>query len=78
MQSFGLRFKPWADYAEALRSDMSRRSKTPIDFLDHTLLTARVDDDSALAPFVDYLVGPLLRPGRRKHLSASIVRDGLK
>ena len=55
LQSFGLHFKPWTDYTEALRSEMSRRSKTPIEFLDHTLLTARVDDDSALAPFVDYL-----------------------
>jgi hypothetical protein len=35
---------------------MSRQSKAPIDFLDHTLLTARVDDDEALAPFVDYLL----------------------
>ena len=55
LQSFGLRFKPWTDYAETLRSEMSRQSKAPIDFLDHTLLTARLDDDKALAPFVDYL-----------------------
>ena len=55
LQSFGLRFKPWTDYAEILRSEMSRQSKVPIDFLDHSLLTARVDDDKALAPFVDYL-----------------------
>ena len=56
LQSFGLRFKPWTDYAEAFRSELSRQSKAPIDFLDHTLLTARVDDDEALAPFVDYLL----------------------
>ncbi len=56
LQSFGLRFKPWTDFAEILRSEMSRQSKAPIDFLDHTLLTARVDDDEALAPFVDYLL----------------------
>jgi len=55
LQSFGLRFKPWTDYAETLRSEMRRQSKAPIDFLDHTLLTARLDDDKALAPFVDYL-----------------------
>lgn len=56
LQSFGLRFKPWTDFAEILRSEMSRQSKAPIDFLDHTLLTARVDDDEALAPFVGYLL----------------------
>jgi hypothetical protein len=55
LQSFGLRFKPWTEFAEYLRSEMSKQSKAPIDFLDHTLLTARVDDDKALVPFVDYL-----------------------
>src|SRR3954447_18059985 len=55
LQSFGLHFKPWTDYAETLRSEMSRQSKAPIEFLDHTLLSARLDKDKALAPFVDYL-----------------------
>jgi signal transduction histidine kinase len=55
LQSFGLRFKPWIDFAEILRSEMRRQSKAPIDFLDHSLLTARLDDDKALVPFVDYL-----------------------
>src|SRR3954447_19438612 len=45
LQSFGLHFKPWTDYAETLRSEMSKQSKAPIEFLDHTLLTARLDDD---------------------------------
>ena len=35
LQSFGFRFKPWTDYAETFRSEMSRQSKVPIDFLDH-------------------------------------------
>ena len=56
LQSFGLRFKPWTDFAEILRTEISRQSKAPIDFQDHTLLTARVDDEEALAPFVDYLL----------------------
>ena len=55
LHSFGLRFKPWTDYAEHLRPEMSRQSKIPIDFQDHSLLTARLDDDKALAPFVEYL-----------------------
>ncbi len=55
LQSFGFRFKPWTDYAEYFRSELSKQSKAPIDFLEHSLLTARVDDDKALLPFVDYL-----------------------
>ncbi|MET4482962.1 HAMP domain-containing sensor histidine kinase [Bradyrhizobium sp. F1.13.3] len=55
LQSFGLRFKPWTDFAEYLRSEMSKQSKVPIDFQDHSLVSARLDDDIALAPFVDYL-----------------------
>jgi signal transduction histidine kinase len=55
LQSFGLRFKPWTDYAEYFRSEITKQSKVPIDFLDHSLLTARLNDDKALAPFVDYL-----------------------
>jgi signal transduction histidine kinase len=55
LQSFGLRFKPWTDFAEYLRLEMVKQSKIPIDFQDHSLLTARVDDDRALAPFVGYL-----------------------
>ena len=35
LHSFGLRFKPWTDYAEIFRSEMIRQSKVPIDFLDH-------------------------------------------
>ena len=55
LQSFGLRFKPWTDFAEFLRAEMIKQSKVPLDFQDHSLLTARLDDDTALAPFVDYL-----------------------
>lgn len=55
LQSFGLRFKPWTDFAEYFRSEMSKQSKGPLDFQDHSLLTARLDDDKALAPFVEYL-----------------------
>jgi len=55
LSSFGLRFAPWTDFAEKLRAELIRQSKTPIDFLEHMLLTARVDDDKALGPFVDYL-----------------------
>jgi signal transduction histidine kinase len=55
LHSFGLRFKPWTDYAEAIRSEISRKSKTPVDYHDHSLLNARLGADKSDDPFVDYL-----------------------
>ncbi|MGR4925795.1 ATP-binding protein [Bradyrhizobium sp. CAR08] len=55
LHSFGLRFKPWTEYAQIIRSEISRRFKAPIDFHDHSLLTARLDDDQSDRPFVKYL-----------------------
>jgi signal transduction histidine kinase len=55
LHSFGLRFKPWTDYAEAIRSEISRKSKTPVDYHDHSLLNARLGADQSDDPFVDYL-----------------------
>jgi signal transduction histidine kinase len=55
LQSFGLHFKPWTDYAETFRAEMNKQSKAPIDFLDHLLLTARLNDDKSDTAFVDYL-----------------------
>jgi hypothetical protein len=37
LQSFGLRCKPWTDFAELLRPEMTKQSKVPIDFQDHSL-----------------------------------------
>ena len=42
LHSFGLRFKPWTDYAQFIRSEISRRAQRPIDFHDHSLLNARL------------------------------------
>ncbi len=55
LQSFGLRFKPWTDFAEYLRAELFRQARMPIDYQDLSLLTARVDDDKAVLPFVEYL-----------------------
>lgn len=55
LHSFGLRFKPWTDYAEAIRSEISRKSKTPVDYHDHSLLNARLGADKSDDAFVDYL-----------------------
>jgi hypothetical protein len=46
LHSFGLRFKPWTDYAQIIRSEITRRSQRPVDFHDHSLLNARLADDN--------------------------------
>ena len=53
LHSFGLRFKPWTVYAEAIRAEISRRRS--VDFQDHSLVTARLSDDKSDRPFVEYL-----------------------
>jgi hypothetical protein len=55
LHSFGLRFKPWTDYAQFIRSEITRRSQRSVDFHDHSLLNARLADDKSDGPFVDYL-----------------------
>jgi hypothetical protein len=55
LHSFGLRFKPWTDYAQFIRSEISRTAQQPVDFHDHSLLNARLSDDTSDGPFVDYL-----------------------
>src|SRR4051794_28434691 len=55
LHSFGLRFKPWTEYAQIIRSEISKQSKNPVDFHDHSLVTARLADEKSDGPFVDYL-----------------------
>ena len=55
LHSFGLLFKPWSDYAQAIRSEINRKSQRPVDFMDHSLVNARLSDDRSDGPFVEYL-----------------------
>ena len=55
LHSFGLRFKPWTDFAQIIRSEITRNAQRPVDFHDHSLLNARLNDDKSDGPFVDYL-----------------------
>ena len=41
LHSFGLRFKPWSDYAETIRVEINRQSPNPVDFVDHALVNVR-------------------------------------
>ncbi len=55
LHSFGPRFKPWSDYEQGIRSEISRRWRKPVDFLDQSLVNARLEDENAEALFADYL-----------------------
>ena len=55
LHSFGLRFKPWSDYAQTIRSEIGQRWHAAIDFVDHSLVNARQDDETSEAAFVEYL-----------------------
>ena len=55
LHSFGPRFKPWSDYAQAIRSEISQQRQKPVDFLDHSLVNARESDENSEAAFVEYL-----------------------
>ena len=59
LHSFGLRFKPWTDFAQIIRSEITRTAQRSVDFHDHSLLNARLNDDTSDGPFVDYLYAPL-------------------
>ena len=55
LHSFGRDFRPWNDYSRILRTELERQSPGPLDITDHSLVTARSNDDDPEAPFVEYL-----------------------
>jgi hypothetical protein len=55
LHSFGSDFRPWGEYARAIRSELTRQSRWPLDIQDHSLVTARSSDENPEIPFVEYL-----------------------
>jgi signal transduction histidine kinase len=55
LHSFGRDFKPWSEYAKAIRAELDRQSPWPLDIIEHSLVTARFSDENPEAPFVEYL-----------------------
>jgi hypothetical protein len=55
LHSFGRDFKPWSEYAKAIRIELNRQSPWPLDIQDHSLITARFSDENAELAFVEYL-----------------------
>jgi signal transduction histidine kinase len=54
LSSFGRDFKPWSDYAKAIRSELQRRSPWSLDIQDYPLVTRSADEDHE-GVFVEYL-----------------------
>jgi signal transduction histidine kinase len=55
LYSFGRDFKPWKDYASAIRSELERQSPWPLDIQDQSLVSARSPDEDSDIAFVEYL-----------------------
>ena len=55
LYSFGRDFKPWSDYASTIRAELNRQSPWHLDFVEHSLVTARNQEDTTEAAFVGYL-----------------------
>lgn len=55
LHSFGREFKPWSEYAKAIRLELERQSPWQLDIQEHALVTARSSDDNPEGVFVEYL-----------------------
>jgi signal transduction histidine kinase len=55
LHSYGQQFKPWSEYAKALRQELEVKSPWPLDFQDFSLITARAHDQKAEQKFTEYL-----------------------
>ncbi len=55
LHSFGREFKPWSEYARAIRLELERQSPWPLNIQEHALISARSSDENPEAAFVEYL-----------------------
>jgi signal transduction histidine kinase len=55
LHSFGREFRPWNEYARAIRAELDRQSPWVLDVQEHSLVAARTTDRNPDQPFVDYL-----------------------
>ena len=55
LHSVGREFRPWNEYARAMRAELDRQSPWPIDVQEHSLVAARSTDAASEAPFLQYL-----------------------
>jgi signal transduction histidine kinase len=55
LHSVGREFRPWNEYAKAMRAELDRQSPWPVDVQEHSLVAARSPDANPEAPFLEYL-----------------------
>lgn len=55
LHSFGRDFKPWSEYAKAIRSKLDRLSPWQLNLYEHSLEIARFSNENSEGPFVKYL-----------------------
>lgn len=56
LHSFGREFKPWSEYAKAIRAELDRLSPWPLNLHEYSLEIAGSGDENPEGPFVDYLL----------------------
>jgi hypothetical protein len=52
LHSFGPRFKPWSDYAQAIRAEINGSSRNSVEFLEHSLVDTRQSQEKSDDAFV--------------------------
>ncbi len=55
LHSYGQNFKPWSEYAKALRQELQQRSPWKLIIQDFSVITARAEELNPEYQFVDYL-----------------------
>ena len=55
LHSVGPDFRPWREYAKAIRTELDRQSPWPLEIVEQSLVTARSADENPEVPFVEYL-----------------------
>ncbi len=55
LHSVGPDFRPWSEYAKAIRTELDRQSPWPLEIIEQSLVTARSADENPEVPFVEYL-----------------------
>jgi signal transduction histidine kinase len=55
LHSVGREFRPWSEWARAIRAELDRQSKWTLDIQEHSLVPARSTDVNPEVPFLEYL-----------------------
>jgi signal transduction histidine kinase len=55
LHSFNREVKPWKEMSTEIHTELARRSPWPLDIVDHSIVSARNEDDKTEARYVDYL-----------------------